>query len=91
MRLALLLFTMACSGAALAQGKALHDAACLQCHASLGGGDANHLYLRDDRKVKSLDGLNKRVAYCAKAADVDWNKQQKQAVVEYLRQRFYKF
>jgi mono/diheme cytochrome c family protein len=91
MRLALLILTMVCSSAALAQGKALHDAACLQCHASLGGGDANQLYLRDDRKVTSLTGLKKRVAYCTKAADVDWNKQQKQAVVEYLRQRFYKF
>lgn len=91
MRLALLILTMVCSSAALAQGKALHDAACLQCHASLGGGDANQLYLRDDRKVTSLTGLKKRVAYCAKAADVDWDKQQKQAVVEYLRQRFYKF
>lgn len=91
MRLALLLVMIVSSGAALAQGKALHDSACLQCHASLGGGDSNQLYTREDRTVKSLDGLNKRVSYCAKAADVDWNKQQKQAVVEYLRQRFYKF
>lgn len=75
----------------MAQGKALHDAACLQCHASLGGGDANQLYLREDRQVKSLDGLKKRVAFCTKAADVSWNKAQKQAVVEYLRQRFYDF
>lgn len=91
MRLVLLLMMIVASGAALAQGKALHDSACLQCHASLGGGDPNQLYTREDRTVKSLDGLKKRVAYCTKAADVSWDKSQQQAVVDYLRQRFYNF
>lgn len=91
MRLALLLIALLASGAALAQGKALHDGACLQCHASLGGGDPDQLYQRDDRKVKSLEGLKKRVAYCSKAADVDWSQTQQNAVVDYLRQRFYDF
>ena len=91
MRLALLLVMIASSGVTLAQGKALHDSACLQCHASLGGGDPNQLYTRGDRTVKSLDGLKKRVAYCTKAADVNWDKSQQQAVVDYLRQRFYDF
>lgn len=87
----LLLIGLLASGATLAQGKVLHDAACLQCHASLGGGDPNQLYQRDDRKIKSLNGLKKRVAYCTRAADVDWNPTQQQAVVDYLQQRFYDF
>jgi mono/diheme cytochrome c family protein len=75
----------------MAQGQALHDAACLQCHASLGGGNPNQLYQRADRQVKSLSELEKRVAFCMKAADVNWNKAQQQAVVEYLRDAFYRF
>lgn len=91
MRLALLLTALLFSSASLAQGKALHDAACLQCHASLGGGDPHQLYQRPDRTVKTLDGLQKRVQHCMQAADVNWTKAQQQAVVEYLRETFYRF
>ena len=75
----------------LADGKALHDASCMQCHASLTGGDANSLYSRSDRKVKSLAGLEKRVANCAIAADANWTAEQQQQVIDYLNSRFYRF
>lgn len=88
---ALLFMNVMFSSAAMAQGQALHDAACLQCHASLGGGNAYQLYQRTDRKVKSLAELEKRVAFCMKAADVNWTKSQQQAVVQYLRNEFYRF
>jgi mono/diheme cytochrome c family protein len=91
MRVVLLLVgLMSCAGVS-AQGKALHDAACLQCHASLTAGKPAHLYERLDRKVTTLAGLTKRVNYCAVAADVDWNKEQREAVVGYLNEQFYKF
>lgn len=75
----------------MADGKQLHDEACLHCHASLTKGNANQIYSRADRKVKNLVDLEKRVKYCAIAADVDWTQQQQDAVVTYLRQQFYKF
>ena len=75
----------------LADGKALHDASCMQCHASLTGGDANSLYSRSDRKVKSLTGLEKRVANCAIAADANWTPAQQQQVIDYLNSGFYHF
>lgn len=87
----LLFACLAFSSAAIAQGQALHDAACLQCHASLGGGNPYQLYQRADRKVKTLQELEKRVAFCMKAADVNWTKSQQQAVVQYLRAEFYRF
>ncbi len=90
-RWALLFIVLIFSSAAMAQGQALHDAACLQCHASLGGGNAYQLYQRADRKVKSLAELEKRVAFCMTAADVNWTKSQQQAVVQYLRNEFYGF
>lgn len=91
MRYLLLFLCLSFASAAMAQGQALHDAACLQCHASLGGGNPNQLYQRADRKVKSLPELEKRVAFCMKAADVNWSKVQQQAVVKYLREAFYRF
>jgi mono/diheme cytochrome c family protein len=92
MRIACLLLGLLLSPLSLAaDGKALHDAACLQCHASLGGGDAHQLYTRDKRTVKSLDGLQKRVKNCMLAADVQWDKAQQQAVVNYLNKSFYRF
>ncbi len=91
MRLALMLVGLLVSAVSLAQGRALHDAACLQCHASLAGGNPHQLYQRSDRKVKSLDGLRKRVENCMLAADVSWNKTQQAAVVQYLQDNFYRF
>lgn len=81
---------MACA-AVSAQGKTLHDSACLQCHASLSGGDGTQLYQRSDRKVTSLEGLRKRVKNCALAADVSWDDAQREAVVQYLKASFYQF
>jgi mono/diheme cytochrome c family protein len=75
----------------LADAKALHDASCMQCHASLTGGDGNNLYSRGDRKVKSLAGLEKRVANCAIAADANWTPAQQKQVIDYLNSRFYRF
>lgn len=91
MRLCLLLTGLLLSFASLADGKALHDSACLQCHASLGGGDPYQLYQRPDRNVKSLDGLRKRVKSCMLAADVNWDQKQQEAVVQYLQSQFYRF
>lgn len=81
---------MACAGVS-AQGKVLHDAACLQCHASISGGNAYQLYQRSDRKVKTSDGLAKRVKNCALAADVSWTESQRESVVRYLKDSFYQF
>lgn len=75
----------------LAQGKALHDKACMQCHSSLTAGNPNSLYTRGDRQITSLSSLHKRVEYCMQAADVGWNQQQRDAVVEYLNSEFYRF
>ena len=75
----------------LAQGKALHDKACMHCHDSLTGGNPNNMYTRDDRQITSLEALEKRVGYCMQAADVEWNQQQRDAVVEYLNSEFYLF
>lgn len=75
----------------MAQGKGLHDAACLQCHASLTGGKPTTLYTREDRKVKTLVGLQQRVKGCAIAADANWSKTERESVIKYLSTSFYRF
>jgi len=75
----------------LAQGQALHDESCLQCHASISGGDANSLYTRTNHKVTTFPALQKRVKGCAVAADANWSNEQRAMVVKYLSETFYKF
>lgn len=91
MRLAVLLVGLGMATAASAQGRMLHDSACMQCHAALGKGDPNYLYQRDDRTVSTLAGLRQRVRHCAIAADVDWSDAEREAVIAYLRREFYPF
>lgn len=79
------------SSAVWANGKALHDAACMQCHTVLMEGDSSAIYTRGNRKVQSFKQLEQQVARCALVADTDWSANQRQQVVEYLAQRFYPF
>ena len=91
MRYLLALVFLGVSAVALAQGKQLHDSSCLQCHASLTGGQPDSMYSRENRTVNNLNELGKRVANCAIAADVNWTAEQQQQVVDYLNRQFYKF
>ena len=75
----------------MAKGKDLHDAACLQCHASLTGGQPNSFYTRSDRKITTLAGLQRQVKGCAIAADADWSDAERESVVDYLSKTFYGF
>ncbi|MDH5357916.1 MAG: hypothetical protein OEY48_03245 [Gammaproteobacteria bacterium] len=79
------------STAVFAQGKDLHDASCLQCHASLTAGKPDSLYTRPDRKISSLSALKKQVQGCSVAADTNWTNAQHEAVVNYLAKTFYHF
>ena len=74
-----------------ADGKALHDKACVQCHDALTGGKANTIYNKASTKVTTLPALAKRVEHCALAAGVAWSTTQKQQVVDYLAEQFYRF
>lgn len=90
-QLAWLLMLCCVSGTALADGKQLHDGACMQCHASLNHGDPYGFYTRSKHIVKSLAELDKRVKYCEVAADVKWTAAQRKQVVDYLNKAFYHF
>ena len=67
-----------------AEGKRLHDVSCTGCHDS-------GVYTRSDHKVKSLAGLKRQVENCTHMAQQEFSPAEKQDIVKYLNDQFYKF
>lgn len=66
------------------EGKRLHDANCTACHDS-------SVYTRKDHKVGSLGGLGKQVENCTHMAQKEFTPAEKQDIVKYLNDQFYRF
>ena len=77
--------------AALDKGKELHQKNCIACHTSLTGGKPDALYTRADRRVNSLDALQKQVQRCELNLGLTWFDEDIDAVASYLNQEFYHF
>lgn len=73
------------------KGKALHDKACISCHASMFGGDGSEIYTRPDRKVKNAQQLAARIAACNANTGAGWFPEDEAHVGAYLNQQYYKF
>ena len=65
-------------------GKSLTDGNCTGCH-------DDGVYSRKDRRVTSLDGLEKQVRRCELTLGLQWFDEDVSDVVAYLNQTFYKF
>lgn len=65
-------------------GKALFEEDCTKCHNT-------EVFTKDDRSVKSLEGLKSRVKQCTVAAESNWTDDEIKIVVDYLNKDFYKF
>jgi len=87
----LTLFLFFYAAVVVANGKVLHDAACMQCHATLMGGNGNAIYNKPDSRITSFKRLQGQVAGCALAADVRWSSEEQRQVVNYLAKQFYSF
>jgi len=87
------------TGTALAgdpeRGRELHRENCIQCHASMQNGiygaDGTGIYIRDNRRIESLEALYNQVRRCKTSLGVPWPESQIEDVVTYLNQNFYKF
>lgn len=66
------------------EGKALYENNCTKCHGT-------DVFTREDRGIKSLEGLNKRVKQCTFAAEVKWTDDDIKVVADYLDKNYYKF
>ena len=56
-----------------------------------GGCHGDEMYTRDDRKTRSIYQLIGRVKGCNRVAGTQWDKEQINAVVEYLNKTYYHF
>ncbi len=66
------------------EGKRLHDASCTACHDT-------SVYTRKDHRVQSLDALKKQVEDCTHMAQKEFSPAERQNIVKYLNDRFYRF
>jgi hypothetical protein len=71
-----------------AEGKALHDAKCMNCHMME---DHTAMYTRADRKVDSIKALGGMVSACVQNLNVDWFPEDEKKVVDYINATWYKF
>lgn len=84
----LLSLPVTAQGAALpgdaAMGKKLHAANCTTCH-------TDSVYQRKDRQVTDLDMLKNQMNACGHAMNITLGKTQKDDLVKYLNDTYYKF
>ncbi len=65
-------------------GKALHKESCSKCHDS-------SVYTKADRKIKSLDSLEKRVRGCDANIGSNLEPEELKAISTFLNNEYYKF
>jgi cytochrome c len=76
----------------LANGKAIDQQKCYNCHAQKTGfGNGDMIYTRSDGKVKSLANLKKMVALCNTELRLNLFPEDEVDVTAFLNQQFYKF
>lgn len=66
------------------EGKALYEKSCTGCHGT-------EVFTRENRRVNSLESLEKQVKQCSLAAESMWADDDIGVVVAYLNKGFYKF
>jgi len=65
-------------------GKSLQQENCMRCH-------DDSIYTREERRVTTLDALQRQVQRCETNLDLAWFPEDVDAVTEYLNTSFYKF
>ena len=74
----------------LANGQALHQSKCVQCHADKSGlGNADMIYLRTDHKVKDIAKLKSMVSMCNTELRLDLFPEDEADLVAHLNKTFY--
>ena len=72
-------------------GQALHQARCTVRHETQFGGDGSGMYERSPRRVQSIEGLMKQVAFCNRQTRAGLNEHEVEDIVAYLNKVFYRF
>jgi mono/diheme cytochrome c family protein len=66
------------------RGQALYENQCTTCHDSLA-------HTRENRRVKSMDGLRRQVASWSIHSGLGWSSEEVDDVTDYLDRKFYRF
>ena len=72
-------------------GQPIHQPRCTVCHETQFGGDGSSIYERSPRRVRSIEGLMKQVAFCNRQTRADLNDHEVEDIVAYLNEAFYRF
>jgi hypothetical protein len=72
-------------------GKPLNDKACVDCHARRFGGDANRIYFRGERRVRTPAQLLAQVSYCNAELGAGYFPDEEEHIAAYLNKQFYRF
>ena len=73
------------------RGRVLHNENCLQCHASMYGGDGSTIYVREERRIESMQALTMQVKRCKNSLGLPWPEDQIDDLIAYLNATFYRF
>ena len=72
------------------EGHALVDRDCTGCHVRIAG-DADRIYTRDDRRVRTPAQLRTQITYCNTQLGTGYFPDEEEHVAAYLNQRYYRF
>ncbi|MCI1191367.1 hypothetical protein MOJ79_05885 [Calidifontimicrobium sp. SYSU G02091] len=76
----------------LANGRKIHfESKCAACHEEKTGRDAGFIYLRDERKVKSIFDLRRYVSLCNSELRLGLFPEDERDVAAFVNQQWYKF
>jgi hypothetical protein len=73
------------------QGAQLASKDCVACHARRFDGDADRIYLRSDRKVRTPAQLATQVSYCNTELGTGYFPDEEEHVAAFLNQQYYHF
>jgi hypothetical protein len=72
-------------------GKPYNEKSCVDCHARRFGGDADRIYFRSERRVRSPAQLMAQVSYCNAELGAGYFPDEEEHIAAYLNRRYYRF
>ena len=72
-------------------GKPLNDKDCVACHARRFDGNADRIYGRSDRRVRTPSQLLAQVSYCNAELGTAYFPEEEEHIAAYLNKQYYRF
>jgi hypothetical protein len=72
-------------------GKPLNDKACVGCHARRFDGNADQIYFRSERRVRTPAQLLAQISYCNAELGTGYFPDEEEHIAAYLNKQYYRF